>query len=135
MNDLELTKENIIEYFDKIEGFNKYNQIKLESLKDDEAILYINLSNNSLNPNGTVHGGLIFSLADTAIGTLCYSTGRKGVTVDSNISYLLPCTGNTIKCIAKPLKVGKTIGFYRAEIFNSDGKLAAVATANYMFLK
>lgn len=135
MQEKELTKENIIKYFDKEKGFIKHNFIHIEKLEDNLAILYADIKESSLNPNGTVHGGLIFALADTAIGTLCYSTGVKAVTVDSNISYLKPCKGNIIRCVATPIKVGKTIGVYKADIYNSKDELSAVVTANYMFLK
>ena len=135
MQEKELTKENIIKEFDNDNGFIKHNNIHIEKLEDDIAILYANLSKESLNPNNTVHGGLIFALADTAIGTLCYATGVKAVTIDSNINYLKPCRGNIMKCIATPIKVGKTIGVYKAEIYNSKNELSAIVTANYMFLK
>ena len=69
------------------------------------------------------------------MGTLCYATGTKGVTIDSNISYLKPCKGDKIRCIATVVKVGKTIGVYKAEIYNNKNELSAIATANYMFLK
>ena len=134
MEEVELTKENIIKYFDKMKGFNKHNNFHLSELKDNQAVLYANIDENSLNPNNSVHGGLIFALADTAMGTLCYATGIKGVTIDSSISYLKPCKGKIIKCIAVPVKVGKTIGVYKAEIYNEKDELAAIVTANYMFL-
>lgn len=134
MVDIELTKENIIKNFDKMNGFIKHNNIHIEKLEDDLAIVYANINENSLNPNDTVHGGLIFALSDTAMGTLCYLSGTKGVTIDSSISYLKPCKGKIIKCIATPIKVGKTIGVYKSEIYNSENELAAIVTANYMFL-
>ena len=135
MEELELTKENIIKYFDKVKGFNKHNNFHIEELTDDKVILYADIDENSMNPNNTVHGGLIFALCDTAMGTLCYATGTKGVTVDSNISYLKPCTGKKLKCVAIPVKIGKTIGVYKAEIYNEKDELAAISTANYMFIK
>ena len=134
MEDMELTKENIKNNFDKLEGFIKHNKMKLEELDDDKVVLSVKLNKNSFNPNGTVHGGLIFGLADTAMGTLCYAKGTKGATIDSNISYLKPCKGETIKCIATTVKIGNTIGVYKAEIYNSKNELAAIATANYIFL-
>jgi acyl-CoA thioesterase len=134
MNDVELTKENIIKCFETLEGFNKYNNIHIEKLDNEEAILYADINKNSLNPSEIVHGGLIFGLADTAMGALCYSTGKKAVTIDSNINYLKPCKGKIIKCVATPIKVGKTIGVYKADVYNSKNELSATVTANYMFL-
>ena len=130
----EFTKENIIENFDKVEGFIKHNNMHIESIEDNKVILYAKVNKKSLNPFDIVHGGLIFGLADTAMGTLCILNGRKGVTIDTNISYLRPCKVNIIRCIATPIKEGLTIGVYKAEIYNSNNELAAVITANFMYI-
>ncbi len=134
MKDIELTKENIIKYFNEFNGFTKYNNMRIEDLSDEQAILIADTDENSYNPSQIVHGGLIFGLADTAMGTLAYLTGRKVVTIDSTINYLKPCRGNKVKCIATPIKVGKTIGVYKADIYNSEDDLAATVTGTFMFL-
>ena len=134
VNDIALTKENIIKYFNKFEGFIKHNNIYLDSLDEDKAVLYAKITEDSLNPGEIVHGGLLFGLSDTAMGALCYLTGKKVVTVNSSINYLKPCVGEKIKCIATPIKTGKSIGVYKAEIYNEDDELAAVVTGTFMFL-
>ena len=68
------------------------------------------------------------------MGTLASLTGRKVVTIDSSISYLRPCAGDKIVCVAEPVKVGMTIGVYKANIYNSKDDLAATVTASYYFL-
>lgn len=134
INNIELTKENMLKYFDSFKGFIKHNNIHIESLDDDKAVLYVDLSEDSMNPGGIAHGGLLFGLADTAMGTLAYLTKKVAVTIDSNINYLKPCTGKKVKCVATPVKVGKTIAVYKAEIYNEKGELSVVVTANYMFV-
>lgn len=134
INNIEITKENMLKYFDSFNGFIKHNNIHIESLEDDKAVLYADLSDNSLNPGGIVHGGLLFGLADSAMGSLAYLTKKPAVTIDSTINYLKPCKGKVVKCIATPVKVGKTIAVYKAEIYNEKEELSAVVTANYMFI-
>lgn len=134
MNNIELTKENIIKYFDEFPGFSKHNNIKLEELTDDKAVLYIEMDENSYNPSNIAHGGLVYGLADQAMGTMAYASGRKVVTIDSNINFMKPCKGKIMKCIATPVKVGKAIGFYKADVYNEKEELAATATGTYFFL-
>ena len=135
MEEIEFTKENIIKKFDTTGGFITHNNIHIESIEDNKITLYANIDKNSLNPYDIVHGGLIFGLADTAMGTLCLLNGRKGVTVDTNICYLKPCKGNILRCVATPVREGSTIGVYKAEIYNSDNDLAAILTANFIYMK
>lgn len=130
----DFSKENIMEVFNKMNGFGRYNHFQIEDLSDEKAILIANTDENSYNPSNIVHGGLIFGLADTAMGTLAYLTGRKVVTIDSNINYLKPCRGSLVRCIAEPVKVGKTIGVYKADIYNEDKELAATVIGTYLFL-
>ena len=134
-DDIELNKENIIKYFDTVKGFISYNGYHLESLDDDKAVMYADITKDSMNPNGTVHGGLIFGLADTAMGVVATATGKAVATIDSNINYFKPCTGDRIKCVAETVKAGNTIASYKADIYNSKNELAATVTANYIFLK
>ena len=121
--DLELTVENIINNFNGMPGFIQHNNIQIEEL-----------DKNSLNPSGIAHGGLVFGLADTAMGVLAYLTGRKVVTVDSNINYLKPSSGKKITCTSEAIKVGKTLGVYEAKIYNEKNELTALVTGTYFFL-
>lgn len=130
----ELTIENIKKYFNEMDGFSSYNKMKIEDLEDEKAILSAVVDENSVNPSNICHGGLVFGIADTAMGTLAYLTGRKVVTVDSNINYLKPCKKGKITCIATPIKVGKTLGVYKADIYNNEEELAATVTGTYFFL-
>ena len=134
MKDIELTKENIIKYFDKLPGFSNHNNMKIKELTDEKAVLYIEMDENSYNPSNIAHGGLVYGLADQAMGTMAYATGRPVVTIDSNINFLKPCAGKKMTCVATPVKVGKTIGFYQAEVYNEKEELAATATGTYFFL-
>ena len=126
--------ESIKELFEQQKGYSKYNNMHLESLTKEEAVLYADINENSLNPSEIVHGGLIFGLADNAMGTLAYSTGRKVVTVNSSINYLRPCRGKRITCVATPVKVGLTIGVYEAKIYDEEQELAATVSGTYFFL-
>lgn len=132
--DKELTVENIIKYFDETPGFSKHNKLHIEELSKEKAIISAEITEDSLNPSGIVHGGLVFGLADTAMGTVAYLTGRKVVTVDSNINYLKPTTGSKVTCVAEPIKVGKTLGVYKADIFDGRNDLTATVTGTYFFL-
>lgn len=132
--EVEINAENIKKYFDETPGFSKFNNYHIEELSEDKAILTADISEESLNPSGIAHGGFIYGLGDTAMGTLAYLSGKKCVTVDATISYLKPCAGSKITCEAVPVKVGKTFGVYRADIYNEKKELAATLNGTYLYL-
>lgn len=126
--------QQIKNYIENTDGFIKHNGMHVSEITDTECTMYIDLSENSLNPNGTAHGGLIFGLADTTMGLLARTTGRNVVTINSQIDYLKPCKGSKITCVAEALKVGKTTAVYRSNIYNEDNILAATVTGTYFFI-
>ncbi len=85
------------------------------------------------NPIGTVHGGLVCTLADTAIACAVHSTLPKDTgytSVDLAVSYLRPVTRDsgvltTVGTVTKP---GRRVAFARAEITDAAGRTVATAT-------
>lgn len=84
------------------------------------------------NPYGMVHGGCIFTLADTIGGSAALTHGKSIVTVDSNIHYLAPAI-NTTKLIAeaREIKYGSKIAVYEVNIMNDNDDLLATSTMSY----
>lgn len=115
-------------------GFIKFNNIHLDELDEKHAKLSLDITKNSLNPSGFVHGGLIFTLADSAMGMLARATGSNVVTVNAQIDYLKPGKGNKIYAIAEPIKKGKTISVYKASIFNEKDELISTVTGTFYFI-
>ena len=116
-------------------GFIENNNYKLISVSNGNAIMEAEITNTSLNPYNTAHGGFIFGLADTAAGIAAHSFGRKAMTVNANIEYLHAITGKKISAEAKCIKNGKTISVF--EVYISDlekNREAAKATVTYFYI-
>ncbi len=127
---LALAKKTI----EEIPGFISHNQYKVEEVTSEYCKMTVKLTENSLNPNKTAHGGLLFGLADTTMGVLARTTGRNITTINAQIDYLKPGKGTQITCIAEPLKVGKTTAVYRANIYNEEETLISTVTGTFFFL-
>ena len=103
-----MDKEELIEQLENNPGFYKHNNYKLVNYKKEEFVeLKAEINENSLNPYGFAHGGVIFGLGDTAMGILARTTGRKAVTLNANISYLRPIKGKYFIAKAILIKSGK----------------------------
>lgn len=133
-----MTKEEMLELAKKTinetPGFIKHNNYKLEEVTNEYCKMSVELTENSINPNQTAHGGLMFGLADTTMGVLARTTGRNVTTINAQIDYLKPGKGNKITCIAEPLKVGKSTAVYRANIYNEEETLISTVTGTFFFL-
>ncbi len=127
-------KKELITYLENNPGFIKYNNIHVLDIKDSYAKMSALINENSLNPNGTVHGGLIFGLADSVMGIAARTTGHNVVTIDSSINYLHPGKGSKLIAETEKIKVGKKTAVYRCNIYDEKDNLIAIATGTYYFI-
>lgn len=87
---------------------------------------------NSLNPHGTVHGGCLYTLADTVAGSAaCVRRNASCVTVSGTLEFLRPAAGPIVRCIATPKKEGRTLSIMQVELRNEPGKVVATGTFTF----
>ena len=74
-----------------------------------------------LNSMSKAHGGITYSLADTAFGFAANSNGRFAVSIESSINHIEPLEENdyiTAEATIESLK--NKIGFYIVEVKKGD---------------
>jgi uncharacterized protein (TIGR00369 family) len=91
------------------------------------------------NPIGTVHGGLVCTLADTVAACAVHSTLPAGVrytSIDLNVSYTRPVTkdSGSLRAIGTVVKPGRRVAFSSAEILDAAGKIVATATSSCLVM-
>ncbi len=128
-----MTIEEINKYYEDIKGFDYNNGIVIDKVSEDEVEAHVEVTGESMNPWGIVHGGVIFGLADTAMGVLASANGKKAVTIGSSINFINMCK-KSVKAIAKKIKDGKSIGSYEVVVYNEKNEIAATMSANYFYL-
>lgn len=115
-------------------GFFKHNNFHVVKANKEECIVKAELTENSLNPYGMAHGGLIFGLGDVVMGMLARASSRPAVTLNANINYLKPGKGEYIIAHAELIKSGKKTCVLRANIYNDKEELIATMDSNYFYL-
>lgn len=86
-----------------------------------------------LNPHRVLHGGVIYSMADTGMGAALYSDldqGESCTTVEIKIAYFRAVTAGTLICDTKIIHRGRKIATLESEIKN-DGRLIAKAFGTF----
>lgn len=130
-----MTLEEIKAHFEQKNEFSSMIGIKILELSDGYCKGELPLQGMLYNTYGIVHGGCIFSLADTIGGVAALSHGNQVVTLDSNIQYLSPAS-QTDRLIAeaKEIKYGTKVAVYDVRITNAEGALIASSTFSYFVL-
>lgn len=87
-----------------------------------------------LNPYDGVHGGIICSIIDTSMGTLCASYSGKYVsTTDLTVSYLKPMTGKKFVIHVDLTQAGSRMLRCMAKVTDADsGVVCATGMASFI---
>ena len=91
------------------------------------------------NPSGTVHGGIIAAILDTAAGTAVHSlleVGESFTSLDLTIKFLRPLTlaSGEIRALGEVIHRGRRTALGKGQLYDSSGKLAAHALSTCMIL-
>jgi len=89
------------------------------------------------NPLGSVHGGVISMLLDTAAACAVHTTLPVGVaytSLDLNVRFLKPVTAASgmLRCEGAVLSRGRTTALGEARLYDGAGRLVAHATSTCM---
>lgn len=92
------------------------------------------------NPIGSVHGGVISTLCDSACGCAVHSllpAGAYYTSLDLSVRFLRPVTAGTGKlcCEGTVLHLGARSALAQASLTGADGKLYAQATSSCVIFR
>ncbi|MFJ8633203.1 PaaI family thioesterase [Streptomyces sp. NPDC093568] len=108
---------------------------RLVEVEEGRAVFEGEPGEHLLNPMGTVHGGFMATLLDSALGTAVLTglpAGRAYTTAQLGVNLVRPVlsTTATLRCTGVAVHVGRTTATAEARIVGADdGKLYAHGTA------
>ncbi len=117
--------EEIVELFGK-DRFATDNGAVIEEVDDHYAKCSLRLTARHRNAMGAVMGGVYFTLADFAFAVASNWQEVGTVSLNSEIAYLGAARGEGLTAEAVCVKNGKTTSYYRIEVKDDMGNLAAV---------
>ena len=112
-------------------GFREHVALQVEPIDDGTGRVVLDAGEEHLNPHGTVHGGLLATMIDVAMGTAVATTGKESpVTVSLTVTYLEPGQPGRLTATAKVRKRGKRLMVVEAEVVQG-GDVVADALATF----
>lgn len=101
----------------------------IERMEDGEGIstLRMTVRKDMLNGFGIIHGGVTFSLADSALAFASNSHGVQSVSIDNSINYFEPAKeGDVLTATTEEVRITNKIGLYHITITNQEGNKIAL---------
>ena len=115
--------------------FVEYLHIQVRPLAGGQVRLELEGGEEHTNLYGIAHGGVLMTMADTAMGAACLACNKKVVTINLGTDFMhaVPMT-ETIVATARVLHDGRHTMTCESELRGSDDKVFAKAHATFYVL-
>ncbi|MGF1670588.1 MAG: hydroxyphenylacetyl-CoA thioesterase PaaI [Balneolaceae bacterium] len=119
-------EKNVQHMYDN-DAFSKWLGIKILEVNEGYVKLEMKVRSEMTNGFDIAHGGIAFSLADSALAFAAGTYGRISPALNNTISFIKPvAAGDRITAIAEQLHLGRQTGVYNITIRNQNNKIVAV---------
>lgn len=106
--------------------FSQWLGVEVLEIREGYSRIRMTIRQEMVNGFGIVHGGIPFSLADSAFAFACNNRNDLSVALDTSINFLRPVHVNDVLTAeATELHNGNSTGLYQIAIYNQDNKLIA----------
>lgn len=86
-------------------------------------VLSLTVGRQHLNFNGVAHGGVLFTLADTAFGCSANALGQVSIGIDTHMTFNAPAReGDVVTARATEVTRSSRLATYRVDLTRQDGR-------------
>jgi acyl-CoA thioesterase len=111
--------------------------MSIESSASGQARASVALTEDLHNPNGVVHGAVLFAMADTSMGAATMSIlgeGQACASIEVHIRFLRPVASGTLTAETQVVRAGRRIVQLSSSISDDVGELVATATGSFVVI-
>ncbi|MCB1647182.1 MAG: PaaI family thioesterase [Pseudomonadales bacterium] len=98
----------------------------------------LEIGEKHMNPHGIAHGGAVFSLVDTCMGSAVSSMladGEMCSTIEIKINYLRPAVSGRVICESSVLNKGKRTAVVESKVLDQQGREICRALGTFMVIQ
>ncbi len=114
--------------------FTQEMGVEVLGMQEDRFVLELELEPRHMSRALRAHGGVLFTLLDTALGRCILAAlpeGRGCATVEIKINYFRPVQKGRIRAEARLVNLTRRLGYAEGEIRGAEGKLLARASGTF----
>jgi acyl-CoA thioesterase len=109
------------------DNFSRWMGIVVNEYREGYCRLHYSITEEMLNGFGIVHGGIVFSGADSAFAFACNSQGILSVALDAHITFIRAArTGDVLTVEATEIHTGNKTSFYNVTTTNENREIVSV---------
>lgn len=124
---METSPKQVVNHMMEHDLFSQWLGIEVLDVSEGYSKIQMTVRPEMINGFGIVHGGVAFSLSDSAFAFACNNRNNLSVALDTSINFLKPVhVGDVLIAEAKELHNGRTTGLYHISVFNQNNLLVAL---------
>lgn len=115
-------------------ALRRFLGLELDGDTPGRARGHVTIGDAHLNPNGVVHGAVLFALVDTAMGKAAMSVlpeGRFCASVDVQLRFIRPASEGELVAEVEVLKQGRSVVHLEGRVRDGAGRLVATAAGTF----
>ena len=126
MPDKDQLAKDVVNHMFKHDGFSQWLGISVVEVRTGYSKIKMQVRPEMINGFGIVHGGIAFSLADSAFAFACNNRNNLSVALDTAINFTKPVhIGDELTAEAKEIHNGRSTGLYHISITNQQDHVVA----------
>ena len=126
MND-QAKAEKVVEHMMKHDEFSRWLGIEIIEIKPGYSKIKMKVRKEMLNGFGITHGGITFSLADSALAFASNNYGRVAVALETSLAFPKPVyEHDELTAIAEEQSKGNSVGIYNVTVTNQQNSKVGI---------
>jgi acyl-CoA thioesterase len=108
--------------------------MRTEKLEPGHARAVLEANEVHHNPHGFLHGAVLFTMVDTAMGAATMSLlpeGQRCSTIEVQLRFLRPVVAGALTADTTVIKPGRRVFHLESKVMDGDGRLVAAATGSF----
>lgn len=126
MTEKDLFAQKVVAHMMEHDKFSQWLGITVLDIQEGYSKIQMTVREEMLNGFGIVHGGIAFSLADSAFAFACNNRNNLSVALDTSINFTKAVqVGDSLTAEAKEQHNGRSTGLYLITITNQHQETVA----------
>lgn len=118
---------DVVKHMQENDAFSKWMGVDILEIREGYSRIKMNVRQEMVNGFGIVHGGIPFSLADSAFAFACNNRNNLSVALDCSITFTKAINlGDTLTAEAIEIHNGRSTGVYTIAITNQENQQVAL---------
>jgi acyl-CoA thioesterase len=119
--------QKVVDHMMQHDLFSQWLGIEVLEIKEGYSRIRMTIRDEMINGFGVTHGGIAFSLADSAFAFACNNRNNLSMALDTSINFTKATKpGDILTAEAKELHNGRATGLYLITVTNQDDQQVAL---------